>query len=176
MRQHRCAALIAVPLVLLLVAGCQPTSAPVPEDPRTTRVEVAFRDSSVPPEYHRSWRLTLDHDEIRGVVDSYGDVVAKQTATMPAKRWRRFVAGLEESVERIGDAEEPEEGCAGGTGMTLTITGEDGADVTVDVENCNTEDNERVMDDIEELVRPFSERVHLEQLKRTPWPAQPLAR
>ncbi|MEJ7831534.1 MAG: hypothetical protein WKF79_01340, partial [Nocardioides sp.] len=30
-----------------------------PADPETTRVRVQFTDSSVPPEYHRSWVLLL---------------------------------------------------------------------------------------------------------------------
>ena len=46
-------------------------------DPDSAVVKVAFRDSSVPPEYHRSWRLTLDSDEIAVVVDSYGDIVSE---------------------------------------------------------------------------------------------------
>lgn len=154
-----------VPTVLLvaglLLTACD-DSEPEPADPATTEVLVEFRDSSVPPEFHRSWTLTLDQDRIHVVVDSYGDVIAEETAAMPGDRWDSFVEDLPQALEDLGEPE-PVDGCAGATGMELTVSG--GADTSLDLDNCD-EGNEEISGDIEEMLEPFTRLVHLEKHTR----------
>lgn len=78
-----------------------------------------FRDSSVPPPYHRSYRLSFDRASARIVVDSYGEVLADRTASMPEQVWTR----LSETFDSVRGltAEEPEQGCTGGTGFALSV-------------------------------------------------------
>ncbi|WP_420114140.1 hypothetical protein [Pseudactinotalea sp.] len=46
-------------------------------DPAATTITYAFTDSSVPPEYHRSFTLTVEGGVGTIVVDSYGDETAR---------------------------------------------------------------------------------------------------
>lgn len=94
-----------------------PTAAGLPGDATVT---YAFRDSSVPPPYHRSFVITVDRHTARIVVDSYGAVLADRTVPTPPGVW-------EQLANTVGDLdgihiEEPEQGCTGGTGFTLSVS------------------------------------------------------
>jgi len=78
-----------------------------------------FGDASVPPEFHRSYTLTIDATEVRAVVDSYGDVIEDVTAPLPADVW----AGLAADGGTVADLDvEDDGGCDGGTSRSLEIT------------------------------------------------------
>jgi hypothetical protein len=100
-----------------VVKSQRPASGGLPADATVT---YAFRDSSMPPPYHRSFVITVDRDAARIVVDSYGTVLADQTASMPPGTWERMsdsIADLDGIV-----IEEPEQGCTGGTGFALSVS------------------------------------------------------
>ncbi|MEJ7831535.1 MAG: hypothetical protein WKF79_01345, partial [Nocardioides sp.] len=119
-------------------------------------------DSSVPPEYHRSWVLLLDRTEISVVVDSYGDVVGEKTAPMPPKLWQGFTEDLPRDLSRLGDPGDAED-CVGGPSITLLIedAGE-GIDREVDVSSCGDD-----FDQVKVLVEPFSDAIDLPRLTET---------
>jgi hypothetical protein len=79
-----------------------------------------FGDSSVPPEYHRSYTLTVGPTEVHAVIDSYGDVLEDVTAPLPEEVWDQLVAGIGtvSDLSTSGD----EEGCAGGTTRDLQVS------------------------------------------------------
>ena len=91
------------------------TEPPINEPPPAETITYEFHDASVPPPYHRSFVLTFDSDRARIVVDSYGQVLAEQTAPMNTGLWQQ-VAG---SIPRDLVVQEPAEGCTGGTGFTV---------------------------------------------------------
>ncbi len=100
-----------------MVKSQRPAAGRLPDDATVT---YAFRDSSVPPPYHRSFVMTVDRHTARIVVDSYGTVLADRTAPMPSGTW-------EQMSDTIGDLdgiliEEPEQGCTGGTGFALSVS------------------------------------------------------
>ena len=100
-----------------MVKSQRPASGGLPADATVT---YAFRDSSMPPPYHRSFVITVNRDAARIVVDSYGTVLADQTASMPPGTWQRMsdsIADLDGIV-----IEEPEQGCTGGTGFALSVS------------------------------------------------------
>lgn len=138
-----------------------------PLDPETTQVEAHFRDSSVPPEYHRSWTLTLDREQVHLVVDSYGDTIAEETVAMPAGPWAEFVEELPDALQDLDEPESVERGCTGGTGMTLDATEAGSDDAHLDIDNCNTPGNQAISDDVIELLEPFTHLVHLDRHTRT---------
>lgn len=118
--------LIALPL-LASCSRSDPVAAPaLPDDAVIT---YAFHDSSVPPQYHRSVMLTVTRDEARIVVDSYGDVLADETAPTPVAVWNVLgdtmptVSAL--TVTDVGD------GCTGGTGIDLVVSS--GSDALIDL-------------------------------------------
>ena len=128
--------LVTVPLVVLVlaVAACGGDDDDGPEaaddvlsDDAT--IEYHFGDSSVPPEYHRSYTLTVTKAEVHAVVDSYGDVLHDVTEPLPADVWDELVATADDVVDLPVD--EDEEPCTGGTTRGLTI--EDGGETLIDV-------------------------------------------
>lgn len=90
-----------------------------------------YQDSSVPPEYHRSYSLTISHAEVEVVVDSYGDVIGETTAPIPVDVWDGLSTGAAEVVSLEPD-DIDQEGCSGGTGRSLVI--EDGGETLMDLE------------------------------------------
>ncbi len=79
-----------------------------------------FRDSSVPPPFHRSFVLTVNERSARIVVDSYGDLLADESAQVPSATWY----ALGSSYAGLGALEvfEPAQGCTGGTNFAVTVT------------------------------------------------------
>lgn len=164
------AALAALPLVILL-ASCGDSERD--EDPEgggghgdagfvmaQTTVEVGYTDSSVPPEHHRSWTLSADADEIRVSVNSYGDVVAEKRAPMPADTWE----DLADAFEEIADIDEvdDEEGCAGGTAITVDIESPQ-RDAETSISACG-ETGLQESDTILRLIEPLTDLVDLAKL------------
>jgi hypothetical protein len=78
-----------------------------------------LRDSSVPPEFHRSVTMMVTKDKANIVIDSYGDVLADETADTPPEVWAMLDAGLYEAVQM--SAPEDPKGCTGGTGRELAV-------------------------------------------------------
>ncbi len=100
-----------------MVKSQRPSAGGLPADATVT---YAFRDSSMPPPYHRSFVITVDRNAARIVVDSYGTVLADRTAPMPPGIWQQMsdtIADLDGIV-----IEEPEQGCTGGTGFALSVS------------------------------------------------------
>lgn len=91
------------------------------------QITYAFGDASVPPEFHRSYTLTIDATEVHAVVDSYGDVVGEVTEDLPAEVWDGLVADVGSIADL--DASDDDEGCAGGTSRSIQIT--DGGETVV---------------------------------------------
>lgn len=87
--------------------------------PPTSTVTYQFHDSSVPPPNHRSYTLTFDRNQIRIVVDSYGDVLADRTATMTEAAWNT-VSNNFPAIRNI-TVRQPPEGCVGGTGFGVNV-------------------------------------------------------
>ncbi len=91
--------------------------------PPAATVTYEFHDSSVPPPFHRSFKLVFDRSRARIVVDSYGDVLADRTALVSPAAWDAVSAGFP-AVSGLVVAE-PAQGCTGGTGFAATVA-EDG--------------------------------------------------
>lgn len=87
--------------------------------PPAARVTYEFRDSSVPPPYHRSYVLTFDRDNARIVVDSYGDVLADRAASMTDDAWEAVSRSYPDI--RGVSVRDPEQGCTGGTSFAVTV-------------------------------------------------------
>lgn len=133
----------------LLVAGCSATDggsgtsgAALPDD---AMVEYDFQDSSVPPQYHRSYVLTVTQTESQIVVDSYGEVLADQTVATSPEVWQRLGDGY---PELAGLSLSPQaDGCTGGTSFALTVTQptETLVDLSADLCGGSNEDVDRLV-------------------------------
>jgi hypothetical protein len=148
-RRHprRLAAGLALVVALGSLAGCGDDDTVASDDttsttgsPDTTGASVStisddativyrYGDSSVPPEYHRSYTLEIDRTEVAVEVDSYGEVLHSFSEPLPAEVWEELVAG---SPDVLGiEIADDDEGCAGGTSRALRI--DDGGETLLDV-------------------------------------------
>lgn len=92
---------------------------PTDLDPATAEVEYRYNDSSVAPEYHRSYTITVRDGEARMVVDSYGDVLHDVTEEVDGETWTELLD--EVGAVRVRDPE-PSSECAGGTSREVLVT------------------------------------------------------
>ena len=98
------------------VGGASPDVA-LPDD---ATIAYDFQDSSVPPQYHRSYVLTVTATESQIVVDSYGDVLADETVPTAPEVWQQLSDGF---AELAGLSLSPRaEECTGGTSFDLDVT------------------------------------------------------
>lgn len=51
-----------------------------------TKIVYSFKDSSVPPQYHRSYTITVTSGQAHIVVDSYGEILADATIDIPEQK------------------------------------------------------------------------------------------
>jgi hypothetical protein len=108
-------------------------------DASINAVVYRFNDASVPPEYHRSYTLTVVEGSATIVVDSYGDVLHDVTQTIETTLWdatveaaRQFV-GADDVVDEVG--------CAGGTSDSLSAVDSGGNEVVdIAVDHCGGRD------------------------------------
>lgn len=109
------------------------TSDSVPVDAITT-VVYEFHDASVPPEYHRSYTVTVTDGTATVVVDSYGDVIAQDTKPIDAAAW---AATTSAAAALAGTPSSEQTGCTGGTADEVTALDGAGAEVVhVFIDHC----------------------------------------
>lgn len=110
----------------LLVAGCGSDAAsPEPSSEGSgglsadALITFQFLDSSVPPQYHRSYELTVTAKESRIIVDSYGDVLADEKVPTDPSVW----STLGSTIDQVSSltAVDSEQGCTGGTATSLAV-------------------------------------------------------
>lgn len=109
-----------------------------------TTITYRFTDSSVPPEYHRSFVLTIAGGVGTVVVDSYGQETARDEQEVSDAVVQDFLTEYHEGgLDEIFEADIPEDdGCAGGTTVALTL---EDAEVTeaISIYRCGTDEGER---------------------------------
>ena len=59
-----------------------------------TEIAYHFADASVPPDYHRSYSITVTAAAVRIVVDSYGEILADETFAVTAERFDELRGSL----------------------------------------------------------------------------------
>ena len=120
-------------------------------DPAETTVEYSFRDSSVPPPYHRSYIIKASEAEASITVDSYGDVLRQETAAMPAETWLRVLELANTLPERSRDISQPKQGCMGGSASKLIIRDGGREQYSKSAENCGGRSDEPLTDTADPL-------------------------
>jgi hypothetical protein len=92
-------------------------------------VSFQYLDASVPPQYHRSYELSVTASRSRLVVDSYGEVLADEQVPTSPEVWEALGTTLGQVTDL--PAEAGPQGCTGGTVTSLTVL--QGSDASVDV-------------------------------------------
>lgn len=111
--------LIMATVAVASIIGCakaQADNGPIKEAiwAQADRIEYYFGDSSTPPDYHRSYSLTVTKTEARIVVDSYGTTLLDKTYKLKSGQFAKVVAELQKLGIR---SKKKQEGtpCSGGT-------------------------------------------------------------
>lgn len=116
---------------VLAACGSEPQSRELASD---ALISYQFLDASVPPQYHRSYELTVTREKSRIVVDSYGDILAEETVPTDPAVWAEL-GGTLESVLGLA-AQEVQQGCTGGTVTSLTVVEGTSALVELVLDEC----------------------------------------
>lgn len=79
-----------------------------------------YEDSSVPPQYHRSYSLLVKKNSIEVKVDSYGSMITDTAITISETEFSNITATYEKLALKNTEKREPQ-GCVGGTGATVRV-------------------------------------------------------
>lgn len=116
---------------------------------QTTIKEITyhFGDASVPPNYHRSYTITVTADRAKIVVDSYGDILADEEYEITSKQFDDIQRSLEKNKIRnctLGD----DEGCTGGTSESISYVNNKNETFSGSVYHCGGKDTGNLCGDI----------------------------
>ena len=106
-----------------------------------------FGDASIPPEYHRSYTVTVTTDKIRIVVDSYGDILADKEYEITSKQFDDIRNSLKRNKIRnctLGD----DKGCSGGTIERISFSDGENKIFSGSVYHCGGKDTGNLCGDI----------------------------
>ena len=112
----------AVILAVILVSGChhgELISSSI-DWQRATKVEYRYGDSSLPPDYHRSYTISIDENLKTITIDSYGKILLKKEYPNTAADFKAFV----ETLSKQGIYKHKEKnsmGCTGGTSESIRL-------------------------------------------------------
>lgn len=85
---------------------------------KITKINYRFGDSSVPPQYHRSYTVVLTKDTLHIKVDSYGSIISDTTYSIKQEQFDSIVSGIEKyNIKECKAVENT--GCSGGTTKSL---------------------------------------------------------
>ena len=131
-------------LLLPLFLGCashtappvepEPMEDPAPTDGAITRLEYRFIDASVPPQYHRSFTISVTRSEVRRVTDSYGEILSDTAHPSTDEAFERALASYKAAQFSQGaDSETP---CTGGTSEVVRALSGDQTVFSASVSRC----------------------------------------
>jgi len=110
-------------------------------------IKYYFGDASVPPEYHRSYAITVTPDMIRIVVDSYGEILADEKYGITDEQFNDVRNSLKRNEIRNCTLGE-DGGCSGGTSEQISYTDGENEIFSGLVYHCGGKDTGNLCGDI----------------------------
>jgi hypothetical protein len=83
------------------------------------KIEYRFHDSSVPPEYHRSYSWIITPNTISYIADSYGTILQDTTIQITVEKWERCKTAFLKCEIKNHKETHSNLGCTGGTGISI---------------------------------------------------------
>jgi hypothetical protein len=106
-----------------------------------------FGDASVPPDYHRSYRITVTSEKVRIVVNSYGEILADRTYKITPGQFDDLKASLEK--HKIANCSlTDDDGCTGGTSERISCADKENEIFSGSVYHCGGKDSGNLDGDI----------------------------
>jgi hypothetical protein len=109
---------IIITISILLTSSCILKKKSATE---ITRIVYHYGDSSVPPQYHRSYQITATYDSLRIIVDSYGTVLADKVFDFDGDKFATLIDQIEKSKLKNGKKTTDNKGCTGGTSKSISV-------------------------------------------------------
>lgn len=160
MRRRIAFTFIAAVCIGLATACAEPANLQL--DQAKTMVEYKFRDSSVPPQYHRSYTIKASEAQASITVDSYGEVLRQESAAMPAETWSNVLELAATLPKRSDSIATPKPGCAGGTASKIIIRNGGQEQYSKSAENCSGGSDQPLTD----TATPLEELFDMKELLR----------
>ena len=91
------------------------------DETKEALITYRFHDSSVPPEYHRSYEITITKNEVHCVVDSYGDILQDKKNDINDSQYTKLIQFINDAKLKPY-ASDTDVQCSGGTSENLKIT------------------------------------------------------
>jgi hypothetical protein len=98
-------------------------------------IHYSFRDSSVPPRFHRSYKIRITSKNIAITVNSYGDELANENYDLATEEFNKLIETIN-AAELVAGSVDAEPGCTGGTGEKLIIKQNDIQVYKGTIDNC----------------------------------------
>ncbi len=115
--------------------------------PTIREITYCFGDASVPPQYHRSYTITITPRTVHIVVDSYGETLAEQEHGITEEKFQQVVLALDQNgIQQAALGED--EGCTGGTSETISYRDEDRELFSGTVYHCGGRDTGNLGGDV----------------------------
>ena len=102
---------------------------------KVSSIRYSFRDSSVPPRYHRSYTITITPKTAHVTVNSYGDQLADEKYEISPEQFNNLINTINQAA-LISGTINAEEGCVGGTSESLIINESNTPVYKGTVDNC----------------------------------------
>jgi hypothetical protein len=91
---------------------------------RIDQVEYSFRDASVPPPFHRSYKITVKSDSVYIVVNSYETIITDTNFVSSPEKLNKIIMLLDEG--KVRNEKLPDnDGYTGGTGENIVCKNND---------------------------------------------------
>ena len=134
-------------LFTIIAVGCNDDGENNMTDEVIQEIKYYFGDASVPPEYHRSYAITVTPDMVRIVVDSYGEILADEKYGITDEQFDDVRNSLERNEIRNCTLGE-DEGCSGGTSERISFADDENEIFSGSVYHCGGKDTGNLCGDI----------------------------
>ncbi len=107
-------------LLVLSMFSCKNQKEMKNEKPQIGTILYDYHDSSVPPQYHRSYSLLVTPDSIAVKVDSYGEILTDTAVAITKEQFAEIADTYTTLGMKQTNKREPD-GCVGGTGASVKV-------------------------------------------------------
>lgn len=117
-------------VIWILCIGCLASCKTIPNqqmDTTPSPIKMAdeiifeYHDASVPPDDHRSYMITLNPDKLIYVVDSYGEIIKRDSINIEPNKWNEVRAAFASCGIKNVEERKNSEGCTGGSGNSIHV-------------------------------------------------------
>ncbi len=118
-----------------------------------------FHDASVPPEYHRSYMISIEDTNVMFRVDSYGDLLLEERFSITRLDLEQFKKQVRKCNIRYAKKGKENKGCTGGTSDSFFLYWSDEDKQDGYTETCGGTQFGNITGKIEELRNLFKNMV-----------------